>query len=90
VNHPLLAIKAVHLADAVREPVPMRLRQVVDLMDILVHAACRYFMKQRLPQMRPAAVDERDDCFLLFSKIVAELCSKLEPACSTSDDHDAM
>ncbi len=89
-HHPLLTIKAIHLPDAVRKPVPMRLRQVVDFMDILIHAACRYFMKQRLPQMRSTAVDESDDCFLLFSKLVAELCSKLQPACSPSDDHDAM
>src|ERR1700686_3564837 len=53
------AIEPDHLAQAITEPVPMRLGEVVQLVFAGVHAARRCFVQQRLPQMCPGNFHQR-------------------------------
>ncbi len=46
---PAFSVKSGHLADSVVESMPMRLRHVIDLMQILIHAACGDLMQKRFP-----------------------------------------
>jgi len=81
-------IEADHLAVAVLEAVPMRLREVIELVDIEVDGAGRQFVQVGLPEMRTTALDERDLRATAPTEGVAETGGKLEAAGTATDDDD--
>jgi hypothetical protein len=85
-----LAVEADHLADAIAEMVPVRLRVVVDLVDAEVEAAGRDLVQQRLPEMRPRLVDEGDFGAPPPAQGVAEPRRELQPAGAAAHDDDPM
>ena len=84
------AIEPDHLADSVPKVMPVRLRQVVRLIDADVHAPGGDLVQMRLPEMRALLLDQRDVRFLAPAKLVAELGCKLEAASAASHDDDPM
>ena len=85
-----LPVEARHLADQVAERVPVRVRQVVGLEDVEVHASCSDLVQVRLPEMRARPLDQRDLRPATTSQRVAEAGRELEAACASADDHDPM
>ncbi len=67
--------------------VPARLREVIELVLVGIHAAGGDFVQERLPQVRARAVDERDHRALPAPERVAEPGCELEPAGAAADDH---
>jgi hypothetical protein len=86
----LIAIKAYHLADAVAEIMPVRLRQVVHGMVADIHAASCHLMQERFPDMGPGALDERHLCFFMSTKPVSQLSHKLQPCRTAANNHNLM
>ena len=82
------AVEAFHFAELEVEMVPARLRQIVELVLIGIHAAGRDFVQQRFPQMRARAVDQRDASMTFASGRVAEPGCELEPARAAADNYD--
>jgi len=76
-----------HLAQAITEPVPMRLGEVVQLVIAGVHAACRHFVQQRLPEMCPGTLHQRDIRPPVPAEAVTKPGDELEPR-STAAHHD--
>jgi quercetin 2,3-dioxygenase len=81
-------IEADHLAVAVLEAMPMRLREVIELVDIEVDGAGRQFVQVGLPEVRATALDERDLRATAPTEGVAETGGKLEAAGTATDDDD--
>ena len=81
------AVEPDHLADPVAEAVPVRLREVIDLVRREVHAAGRDLVQFGFPDMRSIAVDQRDVGAALAAEPIAELRCELEPARAAADDH---
>ena len=82
------AVEPDHLADPVAEAVPVRLREVIDLVRREVHAAGRDLVQFGFPDMRSIAVDQRDVGAALAAEPIAELRCELEPArAAAADDH---
>ena len=79
-----LAVEPGHLADAVAEAVPVRLRQVVDLVHAQVHAAGGDLVQLRLPDVRARLVDQRDVGPAALAERVAEPRRQLEHDISAS------
>ena len=77
-------------ADAIAEMMPMRLRQVVDLVHAEIHAAGSDLMQQRLPQMGAAFVHEGHVGPFVTTQLVAEPSHERQPASAAADDDDAM
>ena len=90
VHEALPAIQADHLADAIAEVVPVRLRQIVQLVRAQVHAAGGDLVQQRLPQMGAALVDEGDVRALALAELVAQARGQLQSASAAADDDDAV
>ena len=84
------AVEPDHLADAIAEVVPMRLRQIVELVVAHVHAAGGDLVEKRLPQMGARLVDERDLGAPAPAQAVAEARRELEPAGAAAHDDDAV
>ena len=84
------AVEPDHLADAVAEAMPVRLRQVVDLVIGHVHAAGGDLVQQGLPDVRAFAVDQRDVRPCRVAQPVAQPRRELEPARAAADDDDAV
>jgi hypothetical protein len=89
-NHSVLPVEAVHFPNSIAKSVPVCLRQIVDLVDVPIHAAGRDFVQQRFPQMRATSVNKRDRGFVSLAEPIAEHCCKLKPACSAANNHDAV
>ena len=89
-HHAPPAVDADEAAEAKREAVPVRLRQVVDLVRAQVHAARSDLVQQRLPEVRAALVDQRDMGLLAPAQSVAEPGDQLQPAGASADNDDAM
>jgi hypothetical protein len=70
------------------EVVPARLRHVLELVRVRVHAAGRHLVQQRLPDVRGRAVDQRHLRRTRLAKLVAQPRDKLEPAGSATDHDD--
>src|SRR5262245_66558867 len=70
-NFTPLSIEADHLANAVTKVVPVRLREIVDLVHRKIHASGSDFMQKRLPQVGARFVDQRDVCKLASTELVA-------------------
>ena len=86
----LLAVQIDHLADAIAEMMAMRLRQIIDGMVTDIHAAGRYLMQKRFPDMRPRALDQRHLGFPVAAKPVAQLGHKLQPCRTATNNHNLM
>ncbi len=84
------AIEPDHLAHAIAEVVPVRLREVVELVHREVHAARRDLVQQRLPQVRARLVDQCNVRLRALAQRVAEPGGELEPARAAADHDDAM
>src|SRR5690606_8644632 len=84
------AVEADQLADAEAEVVPVRLREVADLVLAHVHAAGGDLVQLGFPDMGAGAVDQGDLCLAAASERVAESSGELEPAGAAADDDDAM
>ena len=84
------AIEPDHLANSVPKVMPVRLRQVVRLIDADIHAPGGDLVQMRLPEMRPLLLDQRDVRFLAAAELVAELSRKLEAAGAAAHDDDPM
>jgi len=82
------AVKPDHLAEAVAEAVPMRLGEVVDLIDAGIHAAGRYRVQQRLPQMHARAFDQHHARPGAPAEPFAETGRELQSAGAAADHHD--
>jgi hypothetical protein len=80
-------VDAGHLAEAVGEPVPVRLGEVIELVAVDVHAAGRDLVQQWLPHVRPRPVDQRDIGRLAPPVLVAELGRQFKAA-RPAPDHD--
>ena len=85
-----LAVDPDHLADAVAEAVPAAVRQVGDLVFGGIHAARSDLVQGRLPDVGPAAVDQRDLCLAAAPELFAEPGRKFETAGAAADDDDAV
>ena len=55
---------------------PVRERQIVDVVHVDVHAPCRNLVQQRLPNVRLEMIDERDLGAALATEFVAERACK--------------
>gem|GEM_PF-237435 len=87
-DQPLRAVDASQLADTVAEPVPVRLRQIIELVQAEVHAAGGDFVQQRLPQVGARLIDERDRRLPSPAELVAEPRCKLQSARTAADYDD--
>ncbi len=76
------------LAEA--EVMPMRDREIVELVRVGVHAAGRDLVQQRLPHVRRVPVDERDLRHAAAAIAVAEARRERQAAGAAADDDDAM
>ena len=84
------AVEADHLAEVVAEVMPVRLGEIIELVLGRIHAARRDRVQQRLPQMRAAALDERDIGEPALAQPVAEMGDELEARGSAADDDDSV
>jgi hypothetical protein len=83
-----LPIDPDHLSNPVTKAVPVRLRQIVDLMGGDIHAPGGDFVKLGLPHMRAVSLDQRDVELPLASVFVAQAGRKLQSAGSASNDYN--
>ncbi len=84
------AVEAGHLAHPVVEMVPVRLREIVGVVDVEIHAAGGQLVQVRLPEMRARLLDQRDVRLAAPAELVAEPRRKLQPARAAADDDDAV
>ena len=84
------AIEADHLAVAIAKMAPVSLREIVQLVLRALQAAGRDGMKQRLPDMGPAAVDQSDSGAARLAETFAQPGREFEPAGASADDDDMM
>ena len=69
---------------------PVRLREIVELVAVDVHAARCDFVQQRLPHMRARAIDEDYVGLPALAEGVAQAGREFQAARSAADDDDAM
>ena len=87
---PVRAVEPLHPSQPELKVVPARLKQIVQLVVVEVHAAGRDLVQQRLPQVRARLVDQRDQCLLAFAELVAQARGELEAAGASADDDDSV
>ncbi len=85
-----VAVEASHFAVAEAEMAPMRLRDVVELVLRAAQASGGDGMQQRFPDMRAAAIDERDTGALSPAEPLAELGRQLQSGGAAADNDDVM
>ena len=85
-----VAVEADQLAEPEAEMVPVRLREVVELVLVEIHAARGDLVQQRLPQVGARAVDERHLAPAAAAERVAEPRRELQAAGAAADDDDAV
>ena len=88
-----LAPRAVEAADrALPEPevMPVRDREIVEVVRVGVHAAGRDLVQQRLPDVRRVAVDQRHLHAPVAAVAVAQLGRERQTARASADDDDSM
>ena len=86
INFAVLAVEPDHFAEAKPEIVPVGVREIVDLVLGGIHAAGGDFMKQRLPEMGPGTLDQRNPRLALGRQTVAKARYELEPSGASADD----
>src|SRR5690349_17621798 len=84
------AIEPLERAEHEGEAVPARLREVVELVRVDVHAARGHFVQERLPEVRAAAIDERHVGAALLAERVAQARGELEPAGAAAHHDDPL
>ena len=89
-HHAPLAVEAVHASQLEAEVMPARLREVIQIVLVEVHAAGGDLVQQRFPQMSARTVDERDLRAALASELVAQTRRELEATGAATDDYDLM
>ena len=75
-------------AEAEAEVMPVRDQEVIEAVEVGVHAPRRDFMQQRFPQVRREAVDERHGGPSAAAQRVAQLGGERQPGGAAADDHD--
>src|SRR5262245_47637576 len=85
-----LPIEANHLANAIAEAMPMRLRQEVDFVDREIHTSGGDLVQQGLPKMSARFVDQGDISELAPAEPVTQLGHKLESAGAAADHNDSV
>src|SRR5215472_5026387 len=85
-----LPIEANHLANAIAEAMPMRLRQEVDFVDCEIHTSGGDLVQQGLPKMRARFVNQGDIGELAPAELVPQLGHKLETAGAAADHNDSV
>ena len=84
------AIETDHFAEAIAEPVPMRLREVVHLVFAWIEAARRHAVQQWFPEVGPAAFDQSDRRARAPAEAIAQAGHELQATCPTADHDDAV
>jgi hypothetical protein len=82
------AIEARHVAAAVPEAMPVRLREVIHFVFAGIEAARRNRVQQRLPEMGTRAVDQRNRRQRATAKTIAEPGGELEGRGASTYHHD--
>jgi hypothetical protein len=83
------SVESDHLAVSITEAVPVRLREVVELMHVEIDGSGCEFVQVRFPKVRATALDQDDLGAAFATELVAESGDELQAACATADDHDA-
>ncbi len=86
----LRAVEALERAEREGEAVPARLREVVELVGVHVHAARGDLVQQRLPEVRARAVDEGHVGAALAAEAVAQARGELQAAGAAAHHDDAV
>src|SRR5258708_5461946 len=86
---PRLSVEARQRAEREGEAVPARLREEIELVLVDIHAACGDFVQQRFPQVRTAAIDERDVRACAPAVAIAQPRGELEAARAAAHDDEA-
>jgi hypothetical protein len=68
----------------------MRLCQIIELVPVHIHAARGDLVQQRLPHVSPSLIDQRYLGNAAPHEAVSEARGKLQAACASTDDYDAM
>ena len=84
-----IAIEPDHFAIPVTESVPVRLREVVELMHVKIDSARGQLMQVWLPEVGAPAFDERDIGTTPTTEFVAEPRDEFESAGATANNDDA-
>src|SRR5690606_29077656 len=84
------AVEPGHLPDAEAEAVPVRLREVGDLVVADIHAAGGDLMQLGLPDVGALAVDERDLGLAIATELASQASGQLQAPGATADDDDAV
>ena len=66
----------------------MALRHVLEFVLVDIHAAGRDLVQQRLPDVRPRFVDERDRRLAFLAQLVAERRGEFQTAGTAADHND--
>ena len=83
-----VAIKADHLAEAIAEPVPMCLRQVVHFIRSGIDGPRSNRVQQRLPNVCPGTFHQRDGRPSASTQAIAETSDEFQPSCAATHHHD--
>ncbi len=83
-------IEPLHAPEPELEMMPARLEQIVQFVVVEVHAAGRDLVQQRLPQVRAALIDKRDQRLSVLAQRVPQPGGEFEPARAAADDDDAV
>ena len=84
------AVEARHFSVTVAEMVPVSLCDIVQFMLRAAQAPRGDGMEQRFPDVRSAAIDERDVRALSPAEAFAQLARQLQPGGAAADNHDVM
>src|SRR4029453_14281285 len=79
-----------HLAEAIAEGVPMRLREVVHLVFARINPPRGPRVQERLPEMSPGTFDQSDRRPLAPAEAIAELCDQFKSRGAATDHDDAV
>lgn len=85
-----LAVDAGELAEPEAEAVPVRLREIVDLVRAHVHATRGDLVQLGLPYVGAVHVDQRDVRHAALAQHIAEASGQLQTAGTTAHDDDAV
>ncbi len=85
-----VAVEADHFTDPVAEKMPVRLGEIVGLVDADVHAAGGKFVQVGFPEVRARALDQRHVRPVALAELVAEARRELEPTGAAADDDHAV
>lgn len=85
---PCRAIKPDHLAKAIAEAMPVRLREIVEFVYVEIDGARCELVQVRFPEVGSTALDQRDFRATLATQGIAKTRDELEAAGAATDDDD--